>query len=215
MVATTDESARRVPILVITYYVYVRITQKCHLRSGKRHRQVERMDSSKQATGQSSPPESSQPLQWACPGVSVRKRWLTGLGVALAALVFLFIGFAEGAMVVSTIIGIIFIACFIWYLRIVAPVPFTLTLDAESITRQDQGSSPTTIPWDRLAKVKQEVFKNGTAVSLTVYKRVGERGLHRAWVVYRDDIPRFDELVQSMRAALPEETPWIVEQVHE
>jgi hypothetical protein len=173
------------------------------------------MDSSKQATGQSSPLEPSQPQQWVCPGVSVRKRWLTGLGVALAALVFLFIGFAEGAMVVSTVIGIIFIACFIWYLRIVAPVPFTLTLDAESITRQDQGSSPTTIPWDRLAKIKQEVFKNGTAVSLTVYKRVGERGLHRAWVVYRDDIPRFDELVESVRAALPEGTPWIVEQVHE
>ena len=52
------------------------------------------------------------------------------------------------------------------------------------------------IPWTGIAKVKEEVFKNGTSVSITVYKRVGERGLHRSWVVYRDDLPGFDSAGQ-------------------
>ena len=118
-------------------------------------------------------------------------------------------------MLASTIIGIIFIACFVWYLRIVAPVPFTLTLTADGISRTEQGGEPTFVAWAGAAKIKQEVFKNGTAVSLTLYKRVGERGLHRAWVVYRDDIPHFDDLLVAVRDRLPSETPWIVEQVHE
>jgi hypothetical protein len=59
------------------------------------------------------------------------------------------------------------------------------------------------------------VFKNGTSVSLTMYKRVGERGLHRAWVAYRDDVPRFDALGEALRAGLPAETPWFRETVHE
>ena len=69
--------------------------------------------------------------------------------------------------------------------------------------------------WDGIAKIKEEVFKNGTSVSLTLYKRVGERGLHRSWVAYRDDLPEFDGLAEALRAGLPEGTPWIRERVHE
>jgi len=153
---------------------------------------------------------------WASPGVSVRKRWLTGIGVALAAVLFFWIALAEGAsMLVSTLIGVVFIGCFVWYLTIVAPTPFTITLDARGVTRVERGAEPATIPWVGVAKVKEEVFKNGTSVSLMVYKRVGERGLHRAWVVYRDDIPRFDALAVALRAGLPEATPWLRETVHE
>ncbi|HEX6799946.1 MAG TPA: hypothetical protein VF116_19700 [Ktedonobacterales bacterium] len=153
---------------------------------------------------------------WGSPGVSARKRIFTGIGVALAAAVFFAIAHWQGAsMLVSTIIGIIFIGCFVWYLTIVAPRPFTLALDAGAITRTDAGKEPEVIPWTGMAKVKEEVFKSGKSVSLTVYKRVGERGLHKAWAVYRDDVPRFDELLAAVRAALPEGVPWIRETVHE
>ncbi len=164
-----------------------------------------------------SPPPAREGVQeWVSPGVSVRKRWLTGIGVALAAAVFLLIARSEGTpALVSTIIGIVFIGCFVWYLRIVAPTPFTLTLDSMNLTKADSGAEPVVIAWQNVAKVKEEVFKNGTSVSVTVYKRVGAKGLHRAWVVYRDDIPRFDAFVDAARAALPEETPWIRERVHE
>lgn len=154
--------------------------------------------------------------EWRSPGVSVRKRWLTGIGVALAAVVFFAIALSEGApMLVSTIIGAVFIGCFVWYLRIVAPMPFTIRLDASGLTRIERDGEPLAIAWASVAKVKEEVFKNGTSVSLTVYKRVGERGLHRAWVCYRDDVPRFDELVAALRAALPADRPWLRERVHE
>ncbi len=158
----------------------------------------------------------TEPREWRSPGVSVRKRILTGLGVALATAVFFLIALKEGApAIVSTIIGVVFIGCFIWYLRIVAPTPFTIRLDAAGLTRTDDGSEPVTIPWPGIAKVKEEQFKNGTSVSLTIYKRVGERGLHRAWVVYRDDTPSFDALVTTLQDSLPHETPWIRERVHE
>lgn len=156
------------------------------------------------------------PREWISPGVSTRKRWLTGIGVAIVAAIFILIGLHEGAsMVVSTLIGAVFIGCFVWYLRIVAPTPFRITLDDAGITRVEQGGEPVVIAWDNVAKVKEELFKNGTSVSLTVYKRVGARGLHRGWVVYRDDIPAFDALAEQVRAQLPESAPWIRERVHE
>jgi hypothetical protein len=162
------------------------------------------------------PDLGSAPAVWTSPGVSGRKRVLTGLGIALAAAVFLLIARSEGAtMLVSTLIGVLFIGCFVWYLRIVAPTPVTIVLDERGITRTERGGEPALIPWDGVAKVKEELFKNGTSVSLTVYKRVGERGLHRAWVVYRDDIPRFDSLAEALRARLPASSPWLRERVHE
>lgn len=169
------------------------------------------------APGTQSPGTQSPGVQqWVSPGVSVRKRWLTGIGVGLAATVFIAIALSEGASaLVSTVIGIVFIACFVWYLRIVAPMPFTLTLDSDTLTKADRGAEPVVIAWHNVAKVKEEVFKSGTSVSVTVYKRVGAKGLHRAWVVYRDDIPQFDAFADAVRASLPEETPWIRERVHE
>ena len=161
-------------------------------------------------------PADAAAREWISPGVSVRKRWLTGIGVALAAALFFFVALAQGAsMLVSTLIGAVFIGCFVWYLAIVAPTPFAIRLDAAGVSRAERGGEPSAIAWGQVAKVKEELFKNGTSVSLTVYKRVGERGLHRTWVVYRDDVPRFDALRDALLAALPEGTPWIRETVHE
>jgi hypothetical protein len=160
---------------------------------------------------------SSDPgRSWVSPGVSLRKRWLTGIGVALAAAIFFWIALADGqSMLVSTVIGFVFIGCFVWYLKSVAPAPFTIRLDVHGVSRIEQNGEAQTTGWDGIAKIKEEVFKNGTSVSLTLYKRVGERGLHRNWVVYRDDLPDFDALAAALRAGLPEGIPWIRERVHE
>jgi hypothetical protein len=159
---------------------------------------------------------SSGELQWMSPGVSVRKRWLTALGVALASIVFFGVALSQGAsMLVSSVIGVVFIGCFIWYLVIVAPTPFRITVDEQNLSRFDRGGETVTIPWSGIAKIKEEVFKNGTSVSITVYKRVGERGLHRSWVAYRDDLPGFDSLVGAVRDHLPEDVSWYREQVHQ
>lgn len=154
--------------------------------------------------------------EWVSPGVSLRKRLLTGFGVALVAVLFVTIALYERtSMLVSTIIGAVFILGFIGYLRVVAPTPYTLRLDDSGVTRTESGAEPYTIGWGAFAKVKEELFKNGTPISVTAYKRVGERGLHRAWVVYRDDIPDFDGFMTALISALPESTPWLRETVHE
>jgi hypothetical protein len=161
-------------------------------------------------------PGKQDAREWVCPGVSVRKRWLTGIGVAMASAVFFFIALWEGAsMLVSTLIGIVFIGGFIGYLRVVAPTPFTIRLDAEGVTRSERSGEPLTITWANVAKIKEEAFPNGKPVSIAVFKRVGERGLHRAWVVYGDDIPQFEDFIATLRAGLPESTPWLRETVHE
>jgi hypothetical protein len=165
---------------------------------------------------QETPDNTPTTGEWVSPGVSLRKRWLTGIGVVIASAVFFFIALSEGAtMLVSTLIGIIFIGGFIGYLRVIAPMPFTIRLDSEGITRSDQGKEPVTIPWANVAKIKEEDFPNGKPVSIAVFKRVGERGLHRSWVVYGDDIPRFTDFIAALHAGLPESTPWLRETVHE
>jgi hypothetical protein len=166
------------------------------------------------SSGQSSSPQAMR--TWSSPGVSQRKRILTGLGVVAASAIFFWIALSEGAsMLVSTVIGIVFIGGFVWYLRAVAPAPFTVSLDAQALTRQEAGGEPVVIPWGGIARVKEELFPNGSTVSLAIYKRVGERGVHRAWVIYGDDLPNFDGLVAAVRESLPAEVPWLRETVHE
>lgn len=159
---------------------------------------------------------ASAAREWVCPGVLPRRRLVTGIGVVLAAALFFFLAIWQGAtMWVSTVIGIIFIGGFVAYLKVIAPTPFTLRLDATGITRTERDGEPLTIPWDRVAKIKEERFKSGKSVSVAVFKRVGERGLHRAYVVYGDDIPDYDSFRDALRAGVPDDRPWLTETVHE
>lgn len=180
-------------------------------------------------------PQAPEPLGapriWVCRGIPLTRQILTAVGVVVAAAVFFFLArWQGGSMLVSTIIGVVFIAGFVGYLRVIAPVPFTITLDGMGITRAElthaasAGSEnarksgagePACIPWQQVAKIKEERFKSGKSVSVTVYKRVGERGLHRAYVIYRDDVGDFDGLLGALRDGLPETCPWLVERVHE
>lgn len=153
---------------------------------------------------------------WVCPGVPYRRRVLTGLGVLVAAALFFFIAVWQGTnMLVSTLLGIVFIGGFVGYLGLVAPAPFVVTVDAAGVRRAARGGVPVDVPWPMVARVKEERFSTGKPLSLTVYKRSGERGAFRAFVIYGDDIPRFDAFLRAVRARVPQERPWLVERVHE
>ncbi len=153
---------------------------------------------------------------WVCPGVPYRRRLLTGAGVTLAAALFFFLAVWQGAsMLVSTLIGVVFISGFVGYLWLVAPAPFTVTVDAAGMRRTSRGTTPVEVPWSAVARVKEERFPTGKPLSLTVYKRAGERGVFRAIVVYGDDIAHFNALLAAVRARVPQDRPWQVERVHE
>lgn len=161
-------------------------------------------------------PKTIPAREWVCPGVPPRRRLITTIGVVLAAALFFFLAIWQGAtMWVSTLIGIVFIGGFVGYLIVIAPKPFTLRLDDDGITRTERGGEPVSIAWDRVAKIKEERFKSGKSVSVAVFKRVGERGLHRAYVVYGDDIPDYDGFRAALRAGVPQDRPWLSETVHE
>ncbi|HEY7832835.1 MAG TPA: hypothetical protein VIG30_04630 [Ktedonobacterales bacterium] len=170
------------------------------------------------AAAETSPAATGDPTtrEWVCPGVRPGRRLLTGAGVVFAVAVFALVAIWQGATGwVSTLIGIIFIGGFVGYLWIMAPTPFILRLNASGIMRTERGGEPNVIPWDRVAKIKEERFKSGRSVSVAVFKRVGERGLHRAYVVYGDDISDYDGFRAALRAGVPEDRPWLVETVHE
>ena len=177
------------------------------------------------------PESATEPRAWVCRGIPLSRQVLTLVGVAASAVVFFALARWQGAsMLVSTVIGAVFIAGFVGYLHVIAPTPFHITLDGAGITRTEQtqrpagtpedaasrpAAAPVRITWGQVAKVKEERFRSGKSVSLTVYKRVGERGLHRAFVIYRDDVGDFDGLLGALRAGVPEDAPWLVERVHE
>jgi hypothetical protein len=151
-----------------------------------------------------------------CPGVPYRRRVLTGAGVVLAAALFFYLAVWQGAnMLVSTLIGIVFIAGFVGYLWLVAPASFTVTVDANGVSRVTRTGASMDVSWGSVARVKEERFPNGKPLSITIYKRSGERGVFRAFVVFGDDVPRFDGLLTAIRAHVPQDRPWQVERVHE
>src|SRR5258707_14053872 len=142
-----------------------------------------------QDSGPVSPPMLPTPhaaRQWVCRGVPYRRRVLTGGGLIAAAALFFFLALWQGAtMLVSTLIGVVFIGGFVGYLWVVAPTPFTLTIDASGLARAERGRPPAVIPWPSGAKIKEQRFKNGKGVSLTRYKQVREPRTNRSFVVYQ------------------------------
>lgn len=159
---------------------------------------------------------AAAPVLFTSPGVTQGRKLGTGVFLGVLGAFTVFVAAEQGAsVVVSTIIGLAFIAGFVAYLRIVAPPPFQVALDADALRYEEQGMTNVVIPWPHVVKVKEERFPNGLAISLTVYKRVGEKGLHRAFLVWRDDLPAFDQLVAALRARVPPATRWNIETVHE
>ena len=73
------------------------------------------------------------------PGLSPFKRIVTFAAVIVLTLLVLWIAIHQGASAIgSTIAAIVFITGFIIYLRIIAPVPFTIEFGKESLVKRSK-----------------------------------------------------------------------------
>ena len=151
------------------------------------------------------------------PGVSRFKQTVTIGGVVAVTALVLWIAIHQGASAVgSTIAAIVFISGFVWYLRIVAPIPFTILLEPQALIKRSRNDEEIALPWTALTRIKEEFFPNGKRISITVYRKVTDpKQKAKAWAVYRDDVTDIDGLAQSLKRTIPETCQWQSETVHE
>lgn len=151
------------------------------------------------------------------PGLSPFKRIMTVIGVlGLTALV-LWIAIHQGASAIgSTIAAIVFIFGFIIYLRIIAPVPFTIEFGPEALIKRSRDGEVIAVRWEQMTRIKEEFFPNGKRIGITVYRKPATpQEKTKAWAVYRDDVTNIDELADALKQAIPETCEWQSETVHE
>ena len=151
------------------------------------------------------------------PGLSRFKSTVTLLGVCGILALVLWIAIHQGASALgSTVVAILFIIGFLIYLRIVVPVPFTITLEPEALVKRSQNGEVIEVRWEDITRVKEEFFPNGTRISVTVYRKITSlEQKAKVWSVYRDDVTDLDGLAQTLKQALPETAVWQSETVHE
>ena len=151
------------------------------------------------------------------PGLSPFKRIMTAIGVLIVTALVLWIAIHEGLSALgSTITAIIFILGFVIYLRIIAPVPFTIELNSETLIKRSRNGEVIELPWDRVTRIKEEFFPNGKRIGITVYRKPATpQEKTKAWAVYRDDVTGIDELAQALKEAIPETCQWQSETVHD
>jgi hypothetical protein len=156
------------------------------------------------------------------PGLSRFKLIVTIIGLLFVVGIVLWIALhqaQQGAIstaVGSTIAAILFIAGFVYYLRIIAPVPFTITVGPEALVKHSRNGETIEVRWEDLTKVKEEFFPNGKRIGITAYRRVTTpEQKPKAWAVYRDDITDLDGLARALKQAIPATCEWQSEIVHE
>ncbi|MBV9691648.1 MAG: hypothetical protein JO202_18280 [Ktedonobacteraceae bacterium] len=159
------------------------------------------------------------------PGLSSFKRIVTALGVAALTLLVLWIALHQGVSALgSTTAAILFIIGFIIYLRIVAPVPFTITLGPEAVVKRSRNGEVLEVHWEDITRIKEEFFPRqksdpgpyGKRISLTLYRKVTTAGQKaKAWAVYRDDVTDLDSLAAALKKGIPPTCTWQSEVVHE
>ena len=156
------------------------------------------------------------------PGLSPFKRIVTILGViGLVALVLWIAVYqhssrSDVSVIGSSIAALLFIGGFIYYLGLIAPVPFTITVGPDGVVKRSRKGEVIALRWDELKRVKEEFFPNGKRISVGVYRAVTQPGQKpRAWVVYRDDVTDIDGLAETLKQAIPETCEWESETVHE
>ncbi len=156
------------------------------------------------------------PIEFSSPGLTPGRRYGTAIMLLALGLFVIGVVFYEGrSLMVSAVLGFLLIAGFVWYLRMIAPTPFTLQLTPDGLVRRDQGAvEPLVIPWNQIARVKEEQFPNGKIIGVMIYAR-SKHSVYRALVLYRDDLPRFDDFRKALREATLAVTPWQRETVHE
>src|SRR5579859_1465744 len=151
------------------------------------------------------------------PGLSLFKRIVTIIGVLGLTGLVLWIALHQGASALgSTIAAIVFIVGFVIYLRIVAPVPFTIEIGPEALIKRSRNGEVIAVLWEQVTRIKEEFFANGKRISITVYRKpAAPEEKTKAWAVYRDDVTNIDELADALKQAIPETCQWQSETVHE
>ncbi len=163
----------------------------------------------------SSSPEQGQ--VFIGPGLSPLKRNVTIIGVLGTTLLVLWIAIHQGASAIgSTIIALLLIGGFVLFLRIIAPVPFTIAVEPEALVKRSRNGEVIEVRWEDLTRIKEEFFPNGKRISITVYRKpANPQQKAKAWAVYRDDVTNIDALAQTLKEAIPETCQWQSETVHE
>lgn len=151
------------------------------------------------------------------PGLSRFKQIMTIVGIVGLTAIVLWIAIHQGVSAIgSTIAAILFIAGFITYLRIIAPVPFTIHLNAETLVKRSRDGEEVALRWEDLTRIKEEFFPNGKRISVIVYRTVTEPSQKaKAWAVYRDDVTDIDALAAALKQTIPPTCQWQSETVHE
>lgn len=151
------------------------------------------------------------------PGLSRFKQGATIVGVLAVTALVLWIAIHQGISAVgSTIAAVVFIFGFVLYLRIVAPVPFTINIEPQALTKRSRNGEEIAVPWSELTRIKEEFFPNGKRISVAAYRKVTEPAQKpKAWAVYRDDVTDLDGLAEALKRAIPETCQWQSETVHE
>jgi hypothetical protein len=163
----------------------------------------------------SSPPAEGQ--VFIGPGLKPAKLILTLAAVLGVTTLVLLIALREGASAIgSTIVALVFITGFLIYLRIVAPVPFTISLESEALVKRSRNGEVIEVCWEDLARIKEEFFPNGKRIGITVYRKPSSpQQKAKAWAVYRDDVTDIDRLARALKDAIPTTCQWQSETVHE
>jgi hypothetical protein len=151
------------------------------------------------------------------PGLSPFKRIVTIIGVLGVTALVLWIAIYQGISAIgSTIAAIVFITGFVIYLRIIAPVPFAITLEPEALVKRSRKGEVIEVRWEDLTRVKEEFFPNGKRISVTVYRKPATpEQKAKVWAVYRDDVTDIDGLAEALKQTIPETCRWDSETVHE
>src|SRR6266568_8753722 len=151
------------------------------------------------------------------PGLSPFKRTVTILGVLGITALVLWIAIYQGISALgSTIVALLLITGFVIFLRIIAPVPFTITLEPEALVKRSRNGEVIEVRWEDIKRIKEEFFLNGKRIGITVYRRpTTPQQKTKAWAVYRDDVEDIDALAEALQQTIPETCEWKSETVHE
>jgi hypothetical protein len=151
------------------------------------------------------------------PGLSFFKKIVTLLGLMGITALVLWIAIHQGVSAVgSTIAAILLITGFVLYLRIIAPVPFTIELQSVALIKRSGNGEVISIAWQDLARVKEEFFPNGKRISVVAYRKVTAPDQKaKVWAVYRDDVTDIDGLADALKQTIPETCAWESQTVHE
>src|SRR5260370_16752858 len=111
-------------------------------------------------------------------GLSSFKRIVTILGViCLIALVLWIAVYQQStrndvSVIGSTIAALLLIGGFIYYLSLIPPFPFTITVGPQGVLKRSRTGDLIDLRWGDLTSVKEEFFPNGKRISVIVYRKV-------------------------------------------